>query len=176
MDPLQGRLFDVADADVALTTDEWYTPPWVFTAAGLTFDVDVAAPTDHAYRTCPASWYLTAADDGLTAWWDGLVWMNPPYSKAGPWVRRFVDHPDGGLALLPALPEVTWRGLLLHHADAAALVAPEFGRPDGSVARLRWPCILAGRGPVAAAAVARVAGADHYAAGAYLVHPREAAG
>ena len=92
------------------TTDEWYTPPWLFSAAGVTFDLDVCAPVDPILRTCPARAYFTAEDDGLTQPWHGLVWMNPPYSKAEPWVRRWADHADG-LALVPALPEVKWRAI-----------------------------------------------------------------
>ena len=37
-------LFPVTAADTALTSDEWYTPRWLFKAAGLVFDVDVCAP------------------------------------------------------------------------------------------------------------------------------------
>jgi hypothetical protein len=166
---VQDPLFALTGDDVALTTDEWYTPRWIFAAAALTFDLDVAAPVSPVLRTCPALHHLTAADDGLTSPWSGVVWMNPPYSKAAPWVDRWAAHPDG-LALLPALPEVTWSGVLLSAAHTVCLLGVTFGRPDGSQARLRWPCLLVGRGS-AAPAVARVAAADPYRRGAYHVHP-----
>jgi hypothetical protein len=157
-------------APVARTTDEWYTPHWVFRALGVVFDTDVAAPLDPADRTVPARRYLTVDDDGLAAPWRGYVWMNPPYSHAGPWVDRWVDH-GNGLALVPALPEVLWRGRLLGAADAMALLAVEFYRPGGGTARLRWPCILAAVGQDAARNVARVATVDLYGGGAYHVAP-----
>ena len=173
------QLFAVSAADVALTTDDWYTPRWLFDAAGLVFDLDVAAPVDPAYRTCPARAYLTPVEDGLTGKWRGTVWMNPPYSKATPWVHRWAVHPHG-LALLPAMPEVLWLGVLLRAADAIALLHVQFNAPGagtarlgGSKARLRWPLILAARGDECVAGLARVAAADKYANGAYHVKVRK---
>jgi DNA N-6-adenine-methyltransferase (Dam) len=163
-------LFDVTATDVADTNDEWYTPSWIFKAAGIVFDLDVAAPVDPARRTCPARHYLTVLEDGLTQPWDGVVWCNPPYSGPGPWARRFAAYPDG-LALLP-LSNSRWRGDLLASADAMCLLSVyDFGRPNDARSRLRFPVILAARGPVCVAALARVAAADPYTAGAYHVRP-----
>lgn len=64
-------LFDVTAADVADTNDDWYTPPWLFEAAGLMFDFDVAAPVDPSRRTCPARAFLTPIEDGLAQEWGG---------------------------------------------------------------------------------------------------------
>jgi hypothetical protein len=164
-------LFEVTAADVADTSDDSYTPRWVFAAAGLVFDLDVAAPVDPAMRTCPARAYLTPVEDGLTHPWHGVVWMNPPYSRVAPWVDRWADHPDG-LALLPAMHEVKWLGVLMRSADAITLPTVEFSRPGGgNPVRWRQPAILAARGAVSASALARVAAADKYVRGAYHVHP-----
>lgn len=149
------------------TTDEWYSPTWIFKAAAVTFDMDVCAPSDPMHRTVPALRYLTAQDDGLTTEWEGLVWMNPPYSNADPWVDRWARH-GNGLALLPALPEVHWGGRLMNAAEAITLLSCEFARPDGTKARLRWPLILAGAGD-GARLVPPIARADLYSAGAYHV-------
>ena len=167
---IMDQLFAVDAADVAATTDDWYTPRWLFDAAGIVFDLDVAAPVNPAMRTCPARSYLTAVDDGLTVDWLGTVWMNPPYSQASPWVDRFVCHPVG-MALLPAVCEVKWLGALMGSADAMTLLSLDFGRPDGRTARLRWPLILAARGVECVSALSRVAAADKYAGGAYHVRP-----
>lgn len=153
------------------TTDEWYTPPWIFKAARVTFDMDVCAPADPLHRTVPARQHLTAADDGLTHPWHGLVWMNPPYSQAAAWVDRWTQHPSG-LALLMALPEVRWRGAMCRAADAVTIIAPHFIRPDNTKARLPVACLLVSRGDVATEALARVAQADRYGAGAYHVRPQ----
>jgi hypothetical protein len=177
-------LFEVTAADVAMTNDEWYTPRWIFDAAGLTFDLDVCAPVAPEFRTCPARRYLTVLDDGLAAPWDGLVWMNPPYSNPAPWVDRFAAHPCG-LALLPAAKS-RWLGVLMRAADGIALLAMSkeivpsgprrsggFGRPDGSQVGYPTALILAARGALAVGALEPVATVDPYAGGAYHVRPEK---
>ncbi len=160
------HLFDLHAEHVATTTDDWYTPRWIFDAAAITFDLDVAAPIDPTMRTVPARRYLTLLDDGLTSEWEGIIWCNPPYSKAEPWVDRWAAHPDG-MILLPSVCEVHWLGTVLNAADAFTMLAVDFHRPDGTRARLRWPNILAARG-TCADALPRVAHADKYARGGYL--------
>lgn len=164
------QLFAVGALDIALTKDDWYTPPWLFAAAGIVFDLDVAAPVDPARRTCPARQYLTAVEDGLLTPWTGTVWMNPPFSNSKPWVERFVQH-GSGLALVPASHENHSLGALLRCADAITLVSMRFGRPDGGVKGLPFSLVLAACGPVATDALARIATADRYMQGAYHVRP-----
>ena len=163
-------LFEVTASDVADTSDDYYTPRWIFDAAELVFDVDVAAPVDPSRRTCPARRYLTPVEDGLVQPWDGLVWMNPPYSSISPWVDKFAAH-GCGMTLLPVLKRCLWMGVVLRSADALALVSAYFGRPDGDPAKPSFPLMLIGCGPVASAAVGRVAAADRYVQGAYHVRP-----
>jgi DNA N-6-adenine-methyltransferase (Dam) len=98
--------------------DERYTPAWIFEAMGLQFDLDVAAPLDVASRIVPAAAYLTVRDDGLSAPWTGLVWMNPPYSRAAAWAQRWINHPDG-VCLMP-MSEAQWTPDLL--ASSAGFV------------------------------------------------------
>jgi DNA N-6-adenine-methyltransferase (Dam) len=149
------KLFDLSPADVADTSDDWYTPPWLFAAAGLTFDMDVAAPVDPERRTCPALTYLTPLEDGLTAPWAGLVWMNPPWSGAAPWAERFVAH-GNGLALFPAY-NAHWIQRLLASVDALAILDVEYARPQGVTGHMRWPSLLLAAGDEAVRAVERVA-------------------
>lgn len=94
-------------------------PPLFFDRLGLTFDLDVAAPPG-GIEWVPAARYLTMADDGLSAPWQGRVWMNPPYSKPAPWVARFVAHANG-VCLLP-FAKAAWFDRLWNAADA--VVAP----------------------------------------------------
>ena len=79
--------------------DEQYTPKWLFDRMGTQFHLDVAAPKGGAVNV-PADKYYTVEDDGLAQDWARLVWMNPPYSKAKPWVNKFIEH-GNGIALLP---------------------------------------------------------------------------
>jgi hypothetical protein len=91
------RLFAVQQEQ--LTSDDYYTPAWVFERMGITFDLDVCAPPG-GIDWIPAARYYTQADDGLLQPWQGRVWMNPPYSTPTPWVERFIGH-AWGVALLP---------------------------------------------------------------------------
>ena len=90
-------LFD-APQEVS-TSDDYFTPAWLFEDMAVTFDLDVAAPPG-GVPWIPATKYFTMADDGLAQDWEGRVWMNPPYSQATPWVNKFREH-GCGVALLP---------------------------------------------------------------------------
>lgn len=152
-------LFDLVADDVAVTSDDWFTPRWIFDAAALTFDMDVAAPVEAAWRTCPARRYLTPLEDGLAHDWDGLVWMNPPYSRVRPWAERFALH-GNGLALVPGVRSF-WVNTLLATCDAICLLGDvRFTLPDGNTSTLRSVSILAAAGQQAADALHRVAAAD----------------
>lgn len=96
-DTQQGRLFDAGQEQT--TSDDYYTPPHIFDTLAIDFDLDVCAPPG-GVPWVPARRFYTMADDGLTAPWEGRIWMNPPYSQATPWVRRFIDHAHG-IALVP---------------------------------------------------------------------------
>ena len=91
--PLFGHEQEVA------TSDDYYTPSWVFEEMGVEFDLDVAAPTG-GVPWIPAKRFYTKADDGLAQPWEGRVWMNPPYSKTTPWMRKFLAH-GNGICLVP---------------------------------------------------------------------------
>lgn len=107
------RLFPVHQEQ--LTSDDYYTPAWVFERMGIEFDLDVCSPPG-GVAWIPAKRFYTMADDGLVAPWEGRVWMNPPYSDAEPWVKRFVTH-GNGVALLPYV-KAFWRLHVWAEADA----------------------------------------------------------
>lgn len=88
----QLRLF--AMPQEGTTSDDYWTPPEVFDAMGLTFDLDVCAPPG-GIPWIPAAHYYTQADDGLAQPWHGRVWMNPPYSDPTPWMRKWLAHGNG---------------------------------------------------------------------------------
>lgn len=77
-----------------LTSDDWYTPRFLFDALGLTFSIDVACPPGGPWHT-PCHAYYTQEDDGLSSPWSGTVFMNPPYSGPSPWVDKWIRHGDG---------------------------------------------------------------------------------
>lgn len=118
---VEGRLFTMAQERA--TSDDYFTPRWVFDALGLTFDLDVAAPPG-GVPWVPAAHYLTQEDDALSQDWHGRVWMNPPYSNVEPWWRRFAEHRNG-VCLLP-LAKSNWLNRVFDEADAIA-IGPQGG-------------------------------------------------
>ena len=117
------RLLDLP-ARVGLSDDDWWTPPEVFAALGVTFDLDPAAPPG-GVPWLPARRIYCEQDDGLTRPWEGLVWLNPPYSRPGPWLERLAGH-GSGIALIAADPSCRWWHDWI--APSAALVVFPRGR------------------------------------------------
>jgi hypothetical protein len=101
-------------------SDQYFTPKWVFDELGLSFDLDVASPIDKETYV-PAKRKLTINDDGLTTNWQGLVWMNPPYSAPKLWVEKFIKH-NNGVSLL-CLSKSNWFQKLWN-ADCDIVIMP----------------------------------------------------
>lgn len=149
------RLFEIRDVG---TTDDWYTPEWVFDGLGLTFDLDVAAP-EGGLEWVPAREYYTESDDGLSQPWFGLVWCNPPYSTPAAWCYKWADYPEG-LILLRA--DLSTGGPYVAFETAHAMWVPKrrlsfvngFGGQSSSVT---FSSVLLGRGGRAVEAMERLA-------------------
>ena len=94
---IQDSLFNLDQNE--LSTNDHYTPKWVFDLLNVTFDIDVASPPN-GVPWIPCKRYFTQYDDGLTQDWHGLVWCNPPFSNIEPWIDRLNQHANG-IALLP---------------------------------------------------------------------------
>jgi phage N-6-adenine-methyltransferase len=122
------RLFAVGQEQ--MTSDDYYTPEWIFDAFGLRFDLDVCAPPG-GVPWIPCDRFFTQEDDGLAQPWSGRVWMNPPYSNAMPWVRRFIEHRNG-IALV-GHAKSSWHTELWAKADGCAYPFKYFGFVGG------WP-------------------------------------
>jgi hypothetical protein len=141
-------------------TSDWYTPPEIFEALGLVFDLDPCSP---GYGLCfvPAKRIYTEAEDGLRQPWFGIVWLNPPFGgRRGqvPWLRKFFSHRDG-IALCAARTSADW----FHEVvvpNAQLLCFPngktKFHRPDGTVGKEPGTgIVLIGMGVVATNALLR---------------------
>lgn len=77
--------------------DEWLTPPQIIKALGI-FDLDPCAPISRPWNT--ANNHFDKNDDGLSKFWQGRVWCNPPYGKdTFSWLSRLADH-GNGIALI----------------------------------------------------------------------------
>lgn len=134
-------------------SDDWYTPPEIFDALGLTFDLDPCSPGPGHW--VPARRVYTKDDDGLSKPWDGLVFMNPPFGGRNghvPWLVKFLDH-GNGIAIVRACTSSGW--FHDHLAGRAeSMLFPrgktKFIRPDGSVGKSPGHgVVLVGMGEVA---------------------------
>lgn len=161
---MSNHLFSLPSDSVAITSDDCYTPRWVFDAMGLHFDLDVAAPVGGAPNV-PAPRWLTAEDDGLVHSWSGVVWCNPPYSRVTPWAQRWAEHPTGAFMATYA-PETYWFPRVVGVADAVAFISCKFARPDAGPIKPRHGVFVAFRG-VGTEPAERLAVADKYGAVLY---------
>jgi hypothetical protein len=146
----QLKLFDIPQT--ARTSDDYWTPKWIFDALGLTFDLDVACPPEGPAHT-PTKRFYTQADDGLAQPWHGLVWMNPPYSKTAPWVEKWILHANG-IALLPDLNR-KWNKTIFEYSDGVVAL-PEnmtFITHDKLRADIRYSVKLYSLGSIATQAL-----------------------
>jgi hypothetical protein len=140
-------------------TSEWFTPPAIFTALRLTFDLDPAHPGADTEHCCvPARRIFTQKDDGLAQPWKGLVFVNMPFGGRNghvPWLRKFFAH-GNGIAIVRAYTSSGW-----WHAEmpkAEMILFPrgktKFIRPDGSIGKCPGHgIVLVGMGNVACEAL-----------------------
>ena len=114
-------------------SDEWYTPPEVFRAIGLRFDMDVASPGAGVVPWVPADKHITSGS--LTKEWRGRIWMNPPFGARNgylPWAEKFAQH-GNGIALCPDRTSAPWWQWFAHRVDGVFFWAPKikFIKPSG---------------------------------------------
>jgi hypothetical protein len=128
-------------------TVEWLTPPEILRALGP-FDLDPCAPASRPWDIAKS--HYTKAEDGLSLPWEGVVWVNPPYSAKNceRWLRRLSEH-GSGFALVAARTETEWfHRHVWGAADAVLFLYGRlwFHRTDGARAKSN-----AGHGSVIAA-------------------------
>ena len=124
-------------------SDEHYTPKWVFDFLEVTFDLDVASPVEKIDHVPALKRYT---EDSLEKPWEGLIWMNPPYSNATPWINKFIDH-GNGIALLHC-SKSKWFNRIWSEADAVVAMPPtfKFERPDGTFRSIAFQTFLFAKG------------------------------
>ena len=108
---------------------------------------------------CRGSPPIAGTPPKTTGWpqpWAGLVWCNPPFSHAGPWADRFVEHGDG-VILFPCSVNASWLFRLLRAVPAVLMLEHlRFVHPTHTGRHVPVGIALAGLG-VGAAAVTRAA-------------------
>lgn len=91
-------------------TNEWPTPQWLFDALDkeFGFTLDPCATPDNA----KCGRFFTIADAPLNRdWGTETVFMNPPYSDCGDWMRKAYGAAQDGatvVCLVPSRTDVDW--------------------------------------------------------------------
>ena len=85
---------------------DWYTPPHVFEALNMDFDLDPCSPPTERYKTRARNHYVLPDNDGLKDPWFGEVWLNPPYGRGiDKWIEKMYQHNQGVVLVhVSALP------------------------------------------------------------------------
>ena len=95
------------------SSDCWYTPPHIVDlVAQVLLEIDLDPCADDG-KHIPAQLHYTAMDDGLSRSWHGRVFMNPPYSCPGKWMKKLQTEVESGrvpeaIALVPAATDTNW--------------------------------------------------------------------
>jgi len=123
--------------------NEWYTPSEYIEAAREVMgriDLDPAS-SEIANQIVGASKFYTAEGDGLSKFWAGKVWLNPPYSGdlIIPFIAKYAEHVRSGdvgegIVLVNNATETNWFKELV--SVSSAIVFPKgrvrFLDPDGN--------------------------------------------
>ena len=94
------------------SSDYWETPPNLLAELEKEFgkfDLDPCCRPE----TAKAAFFYTESDDGLAREWSGKVFLNPPYSRPGPWLEKAIQQVRAGnaslvVALIPACTDTQW--------------------------------------------------------------------
>ena len=102
----------------SLSSDQWYTPPNISELIIQVLGQITLDPCADEGKHIRAAQYYTASDDGLIQEWNGRVFMNPPYSQPGAWIKKLQAEFESGrvteaIALVPAATDTKWLSPIL---------------------------------------------------------------
>ena len=91
-------------------SDQTIATPWIFVEAvekflGIEFRYDMAADGQNT----KAEIFFTEKDDSLNIDWplDGWIWINPPFNKLGPWIKKMREQQKRGCKIISVFPLAT---------------------------------------------------------------------
>lgn len=91
-------------------TDVWATPQWLFDALDREFGFSLDPCSDGTNAKCEQ--FFTPTENGLLRDWKAeTVFMNPPYSNVGDWMRKAYGAAQEGatvVCLIPARTDSNW--------------------------------------------------------------------
>ncbi|MEM6752658.1 MAG: DNA N-6-adenine-methyltransferase [Cyanobacteria bacterium P01_C01_bin.38] len=95
------------------SSDCWYTPPSIFELVVQVLGTVYLDPCADDGKHLEARKHYTIVDDGLIQEWEGQVYMNPPFSHPGVWIKKLQAEIKSGrvteaIALVPAATDTKW--------------------------------------------------------------------
>jgi phage N-6-adenine-methyltransferase len=100
------------------SSDCWYTPSHIVKlVVKVLGQIDLDPCADDG-KHISAKLHYTATDDGLIEDWEGRVFINPPYSCPGLWMKKLQAEFESGrvneaITLVPAATDTNWLSPLL---------------------------------------------------------------
>lgn len=119
-------------------TPEWCTPPAfidLVVQTLLAIDLD---PCSNVEKSIPARCHFAIEKDGLSRYWYGRVYMNPPYGDViGQWVKHLCREYVAGrtteaIALVPARTDTQWFSLFSEFPQCFLRGRLKFGNGETS--------------------------------------------
>ncbi len=103
----------ISTRSVAKKSDCWYTPAHIVEkVVQVLGQIDLDPCADDG-KHIPAQLHYTMMDDGLKHQWQGRVFINPPYSCPGVWMKKLQSEVESGrvreaITLVPAATDTNW--------------------------------------------------------------------
>jgi site-specific DNA-methyltransferase (adenine-specific) len=124
--------------------DNWSTPDLLFDQLHEEFKFNLdACASDWNYKCYN---YFGEKDDAFSKTWGGVVWMNPPYSNCGTWVKKAFEECQKGstiVCLIPGRVETNWfHDYCVPHEIRFVRGRIHFGDENGKTGRPRLGCVL----------------------------------
>lgn len=116
------------------SSDEYYTPKYIFDALGVSFHMDAASPKNRVFCHVPATQFIT--EKSLQKQWKGFVWCNPPFEGRNDkrkWLEKMFLH-GRGIVLVPDRTSASWWQDASQKCDAMLMIKGKikFIVPGGS--------------------------------------------
>lgn len=95
------------------SSDCWYTPNSIVELVVQVLKKIDLDPCADDGKHLEARKHYTIVDDGLIREWEGQVFMNPPFSHPGVWIKKLQSEIESGrvteaIALVPAATDTNW--------------------------------------------------------------------
>lgn len=120
--------------------NRWQTPPKLVDEIRNGFGGRIGLdPCTEPENPTGAVRFFTVETDGINQSWRArTIYVNPPYSDVGPWIRKAIEVARGGARiymLLPVRTDASYHQELMYAATDILLLKGRlrFSRPDGSV-------------------------------------------